>query len=111
MKLLLALAGLVVATGLAAPAYADDNPAPDDAGFLSALQTAGIKYANPDQAVASGQALCEMASHGAPGLELIGDLRDNNPEMDINTATQFAALSAHYFCPQQLVPKAKKSGS
>lgn len=111
MKLVLVLAGVVITVGLAAPVYADDNPAPDAAGFLSALRVAGIKYASPDQAVASGQALCEMASHGAPGLELIGDLRDNNPEMDINTATQFAALSAHYFCPQQLVPKAKRPGA
>lgn len=107
MKLLPALAGFVVVIGLAAPVYADDGPAPDNAGFLSALRTAGIQFTSPDQAVASGQAVCGLASRGEPGLQVVRELQDNNPEMDMNIATQFAALSAHYFCPQQLVSKTK----
>jgi Protein of unknown function (DUF732) len=107
VRLVTALAIVVVTIGLAAPAYADDDPAQDNDGFLSALRTAGIQYASPDRAVASGRAVCGLASHGEAGLQVVRDLRDNNPEMDMNIATEFVALSAHYFCPQQLVSKAK----
>jgi hypothetical protein len=89
---------------LAGPAYAD--PAPpvdgDDAGFLAALRQDGISYASPGQAVTAGQAVCTCLNNGESGLRLIQDVKTHNPGFDMERASQFALISAKYYCPQQL---------
>ena len=103
MKRLLALLGVAAMIGLAAPAYADpDDPSGDDAGFLSALQQVGIDYTNPGQAITSGKAVCTCLSGGEAGLELVHDVKTHNPGMDIENASNFAMISAKFYCPQQL---------
>ncbi|KAF3419684.1 hypothetical protein BIS44_0997, partial [Mycobacterium tuberculosis variant bovis BCG] len=44
--------------GLAVPAHA--GPSGDDAVFLASLERAGITYSHPDQAIASGKAVCAL---------------------------------------------------
>jgi hypothetical protein len=105
MRTLLALLGVSAMIGLAAPAYADPPPAPldgDDTGFLAALHQAGISYADPGQAITSGKAVCTCLNNGEAGLELVHDVKSHNPGMDMEIASNFAMISAKFYCPHQL---------
>ena len=104
MRTLLAMLGLCVAVGFAAPAYADPPPAPDgdDGGFLAALHQVGISYSSPDAAVTSGKAVCTCLNNGESGLELVHDVKTHNPGMDMDVASNFAMIAAKFYCPQQL---------
>ena len=88
----------------AAPAYADpgDGGGVDEPGFLAALNKVGISYSSPAQAVTSGRAVCECLSNGESGLELVHDVKTHNPGMDMENASNFAMISAKFFCPDQL---------
>ena len=104
MRLLLALLGVSTMIGLAAPAYAGPAPPPvgDDAGFLAALHQAGISYASPAQAINSGKAVCTCLNNGESGLELVHDVKTHNPGFDMENASNFAMISAKFYCPRQL---------
>lgn len=104
MKRLLALLGAFSMVGLAAPAYADPPPVPDgdDGGFVAALQQAGFSFNSPGSAAAAGRAVCSCLNNGESGLEVVHDVKTHNPGMDMEMASNFALLSAKYYCPQQL---------
>jgi hypothetical protein len=90
--------------GFAAPVSADPPPAPDgdDAGFLAALHQAGFNFSNPSAAVGAGRAVCSCLNGGVSGLELVHEVKSRNPGMDMEMASNFALLSAKFYCPQQL---------
>lgn len=94
MRPILALLGVCALLSFAAPAYADPNDGGDDAGFLKALQQAGITYASPAQAIGSARAVCTCLDHGEPGLELVQDVKHRNPGFNMDNAAQFAVISA-----------------
>jgi len=103
MKRLVALLGVCAMIGFAAPAYADpDDLSGDDAGFLAALRQVGIDYASPAQAITSAKAVCTCLSGGESGLELVHDVKSHNPGMDMEVASNFAMISAKFYCPQHL---------
>jgi hypothetical protein len=104
MRRLLALLGVSAMIGLAAPAYADPPPEPDgdDGAFIAALHQAGFSFASPDSAVSAGRAVCSCLNNGESGLELVHDVKSHNPGMDMEQASNFAMLSAKYYCPHQL---------
>src|ERR1700757_2242090 len=104
MRGLLAVVGVAAGGGVAAPAHVDPPPVPngDDAGFLAALHQAGIGYSSPDAAVASGRAVCTCLNNGESGLELVHDVKSHNPGFDMESASNFAMISAKFYCPQQL---------
>lgn len=104
MRLLLALIGASVMIGLAAPAHGDPIPDPegDDAGFLTALHQAGFSFAHPDAVVGAGKAVCTLLNNGESGLELVHDVKTHNPGMDMEQASNFAVISAKFYCPHQL---------
>jgi Protein of unknown function (DUF732) len=104
MKRPLALLGVAAMIGFAAPAYADPVPEPDgdDGGFLTALHQAGFTFSSPDSAVAAGRAVCSCLNNGEAGLELVHDVKSHNPGMDMEMASNFALLSAKFYCPHQL---------
>ncbi|MGN6337189.1 DUF732 domain-containing protein [Mycobacterium sp.] len=101
---LLALLGVSALIGLAAPAYAEPPPQPDgdDGGFVSALQQAGFSFNSPGSAVAAGRAVCSCLNNGESGLELVHDVKTHNPGMDMEMASNFALISAKFYCPHQL---------
>jgi hypothetical protein len=115
VKSLLALAvtaGLAVAW--AAPGNADPEPGaqPDPAGgglhnaaFLETLRAAGITYTNSSQAIDAARAVCGLVDRGEPGLQVIADLKANNPGFTTDGAAQFAAIAANTYCPHQLTKK------
>ncbi|EID11469.1 DUF732 domain-containing protein [Mycobacterium xenopi] len=88
--------------GFAARAYGDPGDVASDAGFLSSLREAGITYPSPDQAIGAAQAVCTCLNHGESGLELVHDVKTHNPAFTMDAAAEFAAISAKYYCPQQL---------
>jgi hypothetical protein len=101
MKTLLAVLSVMI--GLAAPAYGDPGDAGgDDAGFLSALRQIGIIYSSPDRAIRSAKAVCGCLNKGESGLELVHDVKNYNPGFDMESASNFAMISAKFYCPQQL---------
>ncbi|MGA8250820.1 MAG: DUF732 domain-containing protein [Mycobacterium sp.] len=105
MRILLAVLGVSAMIGLAAPAYADPDPAPppaDDGGFLAALQQDGIAYPSPAQAIGSARAVCECLDNGETGLNLVEDVKTHNPGITMDEASHFALLSAKYYCPHHL---------
>ncbi|ORV17878.1 DUF732 domain-containing protein [Mycobacterium celatum] len=102
MRKLVAVLGVTTAIGLAAPAYADPGDGGDDAGFLSALQQVGIRYPSPERAVAAGKAVCGCLNNGESGLELVHDVKTRNPGFNMEDASDFAMISARFYCPQQL---------
>jgi hypothetical protein len=103
MRPLLALMGVCVALGLAAPAYADpDSGAPDDAVFLASLRSAGVIVANPTQAIAIGHSVCGQMAKGKSGPQLVSDLQIDNPGLSTDHAGVFIALAAKFYCPQQI---------
>jgi hypothetical protein len=108
MKRLLALAGVCAIVGLAAPAHADPGPGPaplpdgDDAGFLAALRQVGINYSDPGRAITSGKAVCACLNNGESGLELVHDVKTHNPGFDMEVASNFAMISAKFYCPHHL---------
>lgn len=85
--------------GMAAPAYGEPT---DDAGFLATVHDAGITYSSSDRAISFGKQVCGWISSGKPGPEVIQDLQNNNPGLTTDHATLFVAISAKYYCPQQL---------
>ncbi|MCV7032636.1 DUF732 domain-containing protein [Mycobacterium sherrisii] len=116
MKLLLALLGVSLGIVVAAPAYAipgeDEEPTEENNEiFLADLQKVGITFQDPGQAVSAGKAVCGLISRGVSGLQLLNDLKDNNPALTTNGAAQFATISAKSYCPRQLeTPPSGKSG-
>lgn len=103
MKKTFAALGMCAAIGLAAPAYGDPPEiAGDDAGFLGALRQVGIHFPNPDGAVGAGKSVCGCLNNGESGLELIHDVKARNPGFNMEDASDFAMISAKYYCPHQL---------
>jgi hypothetical protein len=103
MRMLLVVLGVSAAIGFAAPAYGNPgDEGGDDAGFLSALRQVGITYSSPDRAIASGKAVCGCLSNGESGLELVHEVKTRNPGFDMESASDFAMISARFYCPEQL---------
>ncbi|MEB3023489.1 DUF732 domain-containing protein [[Mycobacterium] crassicus] len=115
MKLLTVLAaGAVLALSAAAPVRADpefgsqasaDDAAPHHAAFLESLRAAGITYSSPSQAIDAARTVCGLVDRGETGLEVISDLKANNPGFTTDGAAQFAAIAANTYCPHQLTKK------
>ena len=94
-------AALAAGVALALPAHADPGSISDDA-FLAALDSAGISYHDPHQAVAAGQAVCELMDNGTSGIAVINDVRKFNPGFTLDGAARFAAIAANNYCPHHL---------
>lgn len=98
-----AVAAVVAAVAMlspAPPAHAD--PGGDDAAFLSALANAGITVPNPGQAIASAQAVCGLMRNGETGLQVLTDVKNQNPALTLDGAALFTAIASNTYCPEHL---------
>jgi hypothetical protein len=102
VKALLALVGLSALIDITPAAYGEPAAASDDVGFLATVRDAGITYTSPDRAIAFGKQVCGWIGSGKPGPEVVQNLQTNNPGMTADHAQLFVAISAKYYCPQQL---------
>jgi len=101
-----ALLGALVTVGLAGPAHADprtDQVAGADAGFLAALEAAGITYRRGDQAILTARMVCSFIAEGKPSAEVLEGLQERNPGLSTEHGTQFVGIAAHAYCPERLV--------
>jgi hypothetical protein len=96
VKPLLAAAGVAAILGMAAPANAD----PGDAVFLSSLDQIGIQYPNPNEAVASGKAVCEYLAGGHTQNQTARGVKNANPDLSLTKASQFVAIARLSYCNQ-----------
>jgi hypothetical protein len=99
--MLLVALSVCAAIGLSAPVHADE-PSADDAGFLANLQQVGIHYPSPGQAITAGKSVCGCLNNGESGLELVHDVKIRNSGFTMEEASNFAMISAKYYCPHQL---------
>lgn len=103
MRGLLGLLGTAGAISFAALAHAD--PEGDDAAFLASLGNSGITYSSPGQVIASAKAVCGLMGRGETGLQVVSDIKEQNPGMTLDAAATFAALASNAYCPHHLTPK------
>ncbi|GAB1816448.1 DUF732 domain-containing protein [Mycobacterium sp. MUNTM1] len=90
---------------IAFPALAHAEPEGDDAAFLATLSNSGITYSSPGQVIASAKAVCGLMGRGETGLQVVSDIKDQNPGMTLDAAATFAALASSAYCPHHLTPK------
>jgi hypothetical protein len=103
VKILIAALCACTAISLAATAYGEPAEAGgDDTGFLSDLQQVGIRFPDPAGAVNAGKAVCGCLNNGESGLELVHDLKTRNPGFNMEDASDFAMISAKFYCPHHL---------
>jgi hypothetical protein len=100
MRTFLVLVAVAAVIGLAVPAHADPGSA--DSSFLAALRKAGITYRSDTEAVAAGEAVCELMGAGQPGLDVVKRVTELNPGFTISGAAKFTAIAASAYCPQSL---------
>jgi hypothetical protein len=105
-KLLLALLSVPMGLAIGVPAHANpgiDEPSyGDDGEFLSSLHQLGINFGDPAQAISAAHHVCGLAERGETGLEVLNDLRDQNPGLGTGGAARFATVAAKSYCPSQL---------
>lgn len=102
-RLLLMLTTIVAAIAMAAPAYADPDPAPDnDASFLSELKAAGITFQDPAAAISAAKDVCQLADQGTSDHDIVNNLQLRNPGFVGTGAAKFTALAAASYCPKYL---------
>ncbi|TAM63610.1 DUF732 domain-containing protein [Mycobacterium sp.] len=104
MRFLLALLGAFGVISFAPPAHAE--PEGDDAAFLTNLSNSGITYSSPTQVIMSAKAVCGLMGRGETGLQVLSDIKAENPGMTMDAAAKFAALASSTYCPRHLTPKA-----
>ncbi|CAM3276493.1 hypothetical protein BST27_25880 [Mycobacterium intermedium] len=109
MKLLPALLAVAFGIVVAAPAHAEpgaDEPPTDEHNeeFLADLTQIGISFQDPNQAISAGKAVCGFISRGVSGLQLLNDIRDNNPGLTPADTARFATISAKHYCPRAIEP-------
>ncbi len=92
MRKLFVLVSLAAMIALAPLAQADPvtNASGPDAGFLAALDQAGVVYDNGPVAIAVGRQACELMNQGHPEADVIQSLSASNPGFTIDSATKFA---------------------
>jgi hypothetical protein len=72
---------------------------------LANLSSSGITYSSPGQVIASAKAVCGLLGRGETGLQVVSDIKDQNPGMTMDAAAKFAALASSAYCPHHLTPK------
>ncbi|OBH61263.1 hypothetical protein A5685_25440 [Mycobacterium colombiense] len=107
MKLLLIVASVAAAVGMAVPAHADDT---DDA-FIASLDKAGITYADPDTAVGAAKWVCKTVVNGTGMSDVVSTLQSKNSDLSEDKANQFAAIAANAYCPYVVSGKSSPAPS
>ncbi len=86
--------------GMAAPAHADDAT---DELFLRALGETGIEYADPQQAIEAGKAVCGYIEEGNTMNQTVRGVKNANPDLSMTKAAQFVAIARAAYCSAPLI--------
>jgi hypothetical protein len=95
MKLLLTMASVAAAIGMAVPAHADST----DDSFIASLKAAGITYTDADAAVGAGKWVCDKVNGGTEMSDVVKTLTTKNTSLNPEKATKFAGIAANAYCP------------
>jgi hypothetical protein len=99
MRQLLVVLAIATSLGLAAPAHAD--PA-TNAGFVSAIGRAGIKFTDNDSAIKAGKTVCALMDLWKTEPEVVDEVAEQNPNITPGKAQQFTSIAQQTYCPQYL---------
>jgi hypothetical protein len=100
MRLPVVLASSVVALiGMVTPVHADPGP---DAGFLAALDNAGITYHTGSDAVAIGRRACQLLDQGHSEPDVVNSMIQQNAGFGTDAATAFTQIAETSYCPQHI---------
>jgi Protein of unknown function (DUF732) len=103
MRLLSALFAILAMIGLAPSAHGDPGgPEGQDANFITALANAGITVPDPSKAIVSAQAVCGLMRNGESGLQVLTDVKNQNPGLTLDAAAMFTAIASNTYCPEHL---------
>jgi hypothetical protein len=87
----------VAATGLAAPAHADQT----DDQFISMLNQHGVPYKSASDAIKLAQSVCmTLRRQGSTPTDALKQVV-NKASMDVKAASVFVGASALAYCPDQ----------
>ncbi|UQX09414.1 DUF732 domain-containing protein [Candidatus Mycobacterium methanotrophicum] len=92
MRILAAASGAAIATATSAHADATDN------AFFAALDRAGIEYADPQEAIDAGKAVCAALEEGRPIPVVARGLNLANPDLTPVNAAQFLVIAEEAYC-------------
>jgi hypothetical protein len=93
-KILIGAAGLVISTGMAAPASASQVPE-----FLAAVRAAGITGTDPAM-LEDGYNVCwELWNQHASGSQVAAGLVRDYPQLTTEEAAHFVLAAYHDLCP------------
>lgn len=95
VKRLLAAASLVAVIGMAVPTHAEDAI---DELFLGGLNEAGIEYADLQQAIEAGKAVCRSIAEGNTINQTVRGVKNANPYLSATMAAQFVAIARAKYC-------------
>jgi hypothetical protein len=101
MRPLLVALAITIALGLAAPAHADPVT---NAGFVSTLSKAGIKFNDDDSAIKAGKTVCALMDLWKTQPEVVDEVTTQNPNISPDKAEQFTVIARDTYCPQYLPP-------
>ncbi len=102
-RLLPAVVGAVALLSLAPAVHGDPgDPGGSDAAFLAALKNAGIAVPDPARAITSAQAVCGLMRNGETGLQVLTDVKNQNPALTLDGAALFTAIASNTYCPEHL---------
>jgi hypothetical protein len=99
MRQLLVVLAISTSLGLAAPAHAD--PA-TNAGFVSAIGKAGIKFNDNDSAIKAGKTVCALMDLWLTQPEVVDHVAEQNPNISPGKAERFTTIAQQTYCPQYL---------
>ena len=108
MRRLLVMLGITSSLGIAIPAHADPNV---DAGFVDALNKAGITFSDSKSAVNAGKTACGLMDQGKPELDVVQLVMQQNSGISTVSAAKFTAIAASAYCPQHLQRASGDGGS
>jgi len=80
---------------MAATAHADGS---SDELFLRALSEAGVEYSDPQEAIATGKAVCESLDEGNTVNQTVRGVKNANPYLSETKAAQFVAIARAAYC-------------
>lgn len=80
---------------MAGTAHADGS---NDELFLRALSEAGVEYSDPQEAIASGKAVCVSLGEGNTVNQTVRGVKNANPYLSETKAAQFVAIARSAYC-------------
>jgi hypothetical protein len=91
-----AAAGIVLATGMAAPAYADET----DSIFISVLDEEGIPYTSASDAILVAKGVCVYLTEGSSFEDVLQQVMEESG-LGVEQSGFFVGAATASYCPSE----------